>query len=147
MTEQNPPKKRKRRKKKKNYYLALHLGRRVCNLLIDKYGKFIFIDHNKLLKSDLYFKKHGQSTTFFGRLIPVIRQLISIPAGFSKMPLGKFVLFTALGAGVWSGILIYLGVIFGDNIELVNQNITVISLVILGLILLFILIKLIRKRN
>lgn len=105
-----------------NFFLALYLGRTTIDLLISKYGKIFFINKNKLKKSDNYFRRHGEVTTFIGRLIPVIRQLISLPAGFSKMSLFKFCLFTSLGAGFWTLILIYVGYLFGNNAIWVNQN-------------------------
>ena len=86
-----------------------------------RYGKVFLLDAEKLYRSERFFEKHGSMTTFVGRLLPVIRQLISLPAGFSRMPLGKFCLFTSLGAGIWSLILIILGYLFGSNLELVKQ--------------------------
>lgn len=119
-----------------NYYLALLLGRRI----LVKFGKYFFIKESALDKMDDYFNKHGAISTFTGRLIPGIRQLISIPAGLSKMHLGVFSFYTALGAGLWALILVLLGYYIGENQELIDiylkQIIYVIltSLVILGFI-------------
>jgi len=129
-----------------NYYLALYLGRPAVNKLILRYGKIFFIDKNSLLKSEVFFQKHGEITTFIGRLIPVIRQLISLPAGFSKMNMSKFLIYTTLGAGIWSLILIYIGIIFGNNIELVKQNLDIITYWILAICLIIILVYLIIKK-
>lgn len=88
-----------------NYYLALWAGKP----FLEKYGKYFFIKKEALDKSCAVFNKYGAATTFICRLIPGIRQLISIPAGIAKMPLGPFSLFTALGAGIWSAMLAVVG--------------------------------------
>ncbi|MFH1608221.1 MAG: DedA family protein [archaeon] len=133
-----------------NYFLALYLGRPVIEKLINKYGKIFLITEDKLIKSDKYFVKHGEITTFVGRLIPAIRQLISIPAGFSKMNLFKFSLFTTLGAGIWSFVLIYVGYTFGSNLEWITQNkgiLTLVTLLFSAVIVVIYLMWRKKKRN
>ncbi|MDE6056750.1 MAG: DedA family protein, partial [Muribaculaceae bacterium] len=93
-----------------NYFLALWVGRPIVYAFADsKFGHACLIDRQKVDKAEAYFDKHGAVSTFVGRLIPAIRQLISIPAGLSRMNIGVFALFTALGALVWNAILAGLG--------------------------------------
>jgi len=82
-----------------NYFLALRLGRRIIYRLANtRRAHMIFITKDSIQQSEEYFRKHGKISTFVGRLIPAIRQLISIPAGLAKMDMGHFVLYTCLGA-------------------------------------------------
>jgi len=127
-----------------NYFLALFLGRKTIDLLISRYGKILFINKEKIKKSDDYFEKYGEITTFVGRLIVGVRQFISIPAGFSKMNLFKFCLFTSLGAGIWTIILIYIGYFFGGDIEPILK--IIIALILLFFCLIVILIYLRYKK-
>jgi membrane protein DedA with SNARE-associated domain len=99
-----------------NYFLAYMLGRKI----LKKYGKYFFINENAIKKMDNYFDKHGAISTFIGRLVPGIRQLISIPAGLAHMNLAIFSFYTALGAGIWALILILIGYFIGENQELIN---------------------------
>ncbi|MBW6488573.1 DedA family protein [Sulfurimonas sp.] len=110
-----------------NYYLALLLGRKI----LSKYGKYFFINENAIEKMDSYFEKHGHISTFIGRLIPGIRQLISIPAGLARMNLAVFSIYTALGAGIWAFILVILGYAIGENQELIDTYLKQITVTVL----------------
>ena len=116
-----------------NYYLALTLGRKI----LKRYGKYFFIKESALDKMDSFFAKHGHISTFIGRLIPGIRQLISVPAGLARMNLVVFSTYTALGAGIWALILTMLGYFIGENQELINtylKQITISVVVVLVLL-------------
>jgi len=113
-----------------NYYLALTLGRKI----LKKYGKYFFIKENALEKMDGYFKKHGHISTFTGRLIPGIRQLISIPAGLARMNLVEFSIFTAFGAGIWALVLTLLGYFIGENQELIDTYLKQITMCIVAIL-------------
>ena len=115
-----------------NYYLAKKFGR--AGVL--KFGKYFFFNEKKLQKMETFFVKHGSFSTFFARLIPGVRQLVSLPAGLSKMHLGKFSLYTTLGAGLWVTILALLGYVIGDNEALWKDYLHQIVLGTLGLIVL-----------
>ncbi len=93
-----------------NYYLALWIGRPlVYKFANSRFGHACLIDEAKVDNAEKYFDKHGAASTFIGRLIPAVRQLISIPAGLARMNIIPFVIFTGLGAMVWNGILAALG--------------------------------------
>lgn len=126
-----------------NYYLALTLGR----TLLQRYGKYFFIKESALGKMDEYFEKHGAISTFTGRLIPGIRQLISIPAGLARMNIVQFSIFTALGAGVWALILVLLGYFIGQNQELINAYLKQITIGVLGLLVIIAAIYYKVKKN
>lgn len=116
-----------------NYYLAIKLGRK----LLIKYGNYIFIKEETLEKIEKFFKEHGHISTFFGRLVPVIRQYISLPAGLARMNLVKFILYTTLGSGIWMIVLAYLGYFLGNNEELLKDYLHQIIIAILVAIVIF----------
>ncbi len=112
-----------------NYFFAYFLGRKVLYRLADtRIAHFLLITENTLEKAEDYFIKYGRSSTFIGRLIPAIRQLISLPAGFAKMDFKQFLLFTALGSGLWNIILVLLGYFLYTQKELLEEYYTDISI-------------------
>jgi membrane protein DedA with SNARE-associated domain len=121
-----------------SFLFASFFGRIVVNRLVRRYGKFLFLTPKRLEKIDDYFIKHGEITTFVGRLIPIARHLISLPAGFARMNVFKFLIYTILGAGIWSALLIYLGYLFWDRLEWINVQLN--SFYVPILILIFIVI-------
>lgn len=106
-----------------NYYLAKWLGRPIVYKFANsRFGHMCLIDEEKVRHAEEYFRKHGAASTFFGRLIPAVRQLISIPAGLSGMKMGPFLLYTTLGAGIWNTILAILGYIIYRSTPLKTTN-------------------------
>ena len=98
-----------------NYYASRWLGRP----LIIKYGRYVLIPPEKFERVEAFFLRHGEISTFIGRLLPVVRHLISIPAGMAGMNHLRFSLYTLLGAGIWCSILTWIGYVIGQNQELV----------------------------
>lgn len=100
-----------------NYYLSAWIGRPIVYKFANsRFGHACLIDEDKVRHAEEYFDKHGAASTFFGRLIPAVRQLISIPAGLAKMNIGKFILFTGLGALTWNVVLAALGYWLGKMV-------------------------------
>lgn len=100
-----------------NYFAARHLGRP----LILKYGKYVLITEEKFARVEGFFLRHGEISTFIGRLLPVVRHLISIPAGLAGMNHVRFTLYTLLGAGIWVTVLTWIGYFIGENQELIMR--------------------------
>lgn len=122
-----------------NYFLALYLGRPlVYRFAESRIGHMCLIDSDKVEKAERYFDEHGAVGTFFGRLVPAVRQLISIPAGLARMGLGRFMFYTMLGAGIWNSILAgmgwYIGHYYSGQLEeKVAQYSGELKIVMLGL--------------
>ena len=113
-------------------------------------GKYFFIKEETLNKLDTFFAKHGEISTFTGRLIPGIRQLISLPAGLARMNIAKFSFFTAVGAGIWIIVLVALGYVVGSNETLISQYLksaTFIALICVVLIVIFYVVRNKRRKE
>lgn len=131
-----------------NYYLAKWLGRPIIYKFANsRLGHICLIDEEKVKKAEVYFDKHGALSTFIGRLIPGIRQLISIPAGLAKMKLSTFLIYTTIGAGIWNIVLAAIGYSLSsvpgmENEEMMMQTVTkyssLIGYVIIALVILVI---------
>lgn len=128
-----------------NYLLSLWLGRAIIYAFADsRLGHMLLLSREKLEQAEAYFNEHGKVSTFVGRFIPAIRQLISIPAGLSKMHFGWFLFYTFLGAGIWNTILAVLGYVAHGQADLINQyshELSVAILILLGAVILYFVIK------
>jgi len=100
-----------------NYFAARHLGRP----LLLKYGRYVWITEEKFTRVENFFLRHGEISTFLGRLLPVVRHLISLPAGLAGMGHVRFSLYTLLGAGIWVTVLTYIGYFIGEKRELIMR--------------------------
>lgn len=129
-----------------NYYLAKSFGR----AFLLRYGKYFFIKEETLDKLESFFNNHGEVSTFTGRLIPGIRQLISLPAGLARMNIAKFSFYTAIGAGIWVIVLVALGYVVGSNEALISQYLksaTLIALVSVAFIGVFYVVRHKRRKE
>lgn len=122
-----------------NYYLALFLGRPIVYRFSEsKIGRMCLLSSEKIQKAETLFVKHGNMTTLICRLIPGVRQVISVPAGFAKMHFGNFILYTFIGAGLWNIILAIIGYIAHGNANIIKQYSSEISYILFGLGILFV---------
>jgi len=134
-----------------NYFLALWLGRPIILKLADsKFGKLMLLSSEKVQQAEDYFNKHGNMSTFVGRFIPGIRQLISLPAGLARMNFVSFTIYTILGAGIWNFVLALLGYLAHGQADLINKyshELSIIIVVLLVAVVGFFLIRYLVKRK
>lgn len=117
------------------YYIGVYLGENRLKGWIDRYGKWLGISSEEIDKAQRWFYRHGTKAVFFGRLVPGIRTLISLPAGFSRMRFGTFLIYSTLGTVAWTLLLTGAGYLLGDNYEVVEQYLGPVSKIVLGLLL------------
>ena len=130
------------------YYLGRLVNEKRLSNFLDKKGKYLGISSNDLIKSKRWFEKYGVSLVFWGRLVPGIRTLISVPAGIELMPLRKFLIWTTFGSLIWVALLSYAGFLFAENYPIIETYLNQIKFFvkpILILIFLYFLIKLINR--
>ena len=135
------------------YYLGRLVNEKRISNFLDKKGKYLGISSNDLIKSKKWFERYGVSLVFWGRLVPGIRTLISVPAGIELMPLKKFLIWTTFGSFIWVALLTYAGYLFGENYQIIETYIDQIKYVVKPiLILIFVyffiklIIRLVRKK-
>jgi membrane protein DedA with SNARE-associated domain len=124
--------------------LSYWLGAAGGKPLLLRYGKYLFVRAKDIEKTEAYFAKHGGKTIFIGRFLPVVRHLISVPAGIARMPLPQFLTLTFLGATIWGGGLMVLGYQLGSNWESIAQRAKRVDLIVAALIVLAILAVVVR---
>jgi membrane protein DedA with SNARE-associated domain len=106
-----------------NYWFALKLGRP----FLVRYGRYFFVSEESIEKADAFFLRHGHISTLAGRLLPVIRQYISLPAGVARMKLGVFTAYTSIGAGLWVVVLTLTGYLLGEHQDLLQRYLRVLT--------------------
>ena len=126
------------------YFLGKLLNEKKLSNFIDRKGRFVGISLKDLDKSKLWFDKYGVLLVFWGRLIPGIRTLISVPAGIELMPINKFLIWTSLGSLIWVIFLTSSGYLFGENYEIIGSYIDNFKVILKPIFLIIILILLIR---
>ena len=128
-----------------NYALSVWLGRPIIYKFADSHlGHLCLLSSEKVQRAEEYFRERGNISTFVGRFIPGIRQLISIPAGLSRMHFGAFLWWTFLGAFVWNCVLALLGYIAHGQMDLINEyshELSVAILILLGAVVLYFIVK------
>lgn len=131
-----------------NYYLAKYLGRALIYSLADsKMGRLLLLSKDKVVRAEDYFLRNGKSSTFIGRLVPAVRQLISIPAGLAKMNLRDFIIYTTAGAGIWNIILAVIGYYIYDLREQIFPYLSQILIALGAIFIIYLVIKTIRNNR
>lgn len=128
-------------------WIAYAVGYKTGRDLLDRYGKYVLIRSHDVDKAEVWWEKHGETATFFSRLLPVIRTFISLPAGMARMSFGKFTLYTFLGVLPWTFALTYLGFVVGDRWKQVLNYFDVPTLIIGGALVLIAAVWYLRRRK
>ncbi|ALF58806.1 DedA family protein [Psychrobacter urativorans] len=128
------------------YYLGRIFNKERLIIFTEKYGKYVFVKPEDILSSNDWFNKHGKKAVFFGRMVPGIRSLISIPAGMNQMPMLSFLALTALGSSIWTTLLTLAGYHFGKNYELIETILAPYSKIFLLLAVVIIIGWLVKRR-
>lgn len=129
------------------YYLGKVVGEDRLKTWADKHGKWIGVSGDDITKAHEWFDKHGTKSVVFARVVPGVRSLVSIPAGFTNMPLVPFLLYSAIGTGVWSAALALIGRALGEKYELVDRYLGPVTYVVLGGIVLALIVRAVKQKK
>ena len=116
------------------YYIGIWVGNLAFRKFLNRYGRFFMTTSKDLEAAEKWFEKHGEKSVLFCRMIPIVRSIISIPAGFTKMPLKKFMIFTTIGTTAWTTFLTVVGVVLGENWERIGPVMKKFDVVVIGVI-------------
>jgi membrane protein DedA with SNARE-associated domain len=132
------------------YAFGYYGNEKIVRRFIRRFGKWFMISEEDLDKAEDWFKKYGSPAVFTARIIPIIRSIISIPAGFAKMPMGTFLFYTTFGTALWSSILVYAGYLLGENWELVGKYLEkyeLVALVVIAAVCVYVVVKRLRRNQ
>jgi membrane protein DedA with SNARE-associated domain len=127
-------------------YIGYAIGRTGGRALIERYGKYVFMREHELDRAEVWWDKHGEAATFFGRMIPIVRTFISLPAGIAEMPIAKFTAYTLLGSALWSYGLTFIGLQVGHNWERVSSYMRI-PTILIGIVLLALGVRWVAKKK
>lgn len=126
------------------YYVGMSIGEKRLKRFAAKHGRWLTLAPSDIDKANEWFERHGASAVFFGRMIPAIRTLISVPAGLSSMPFSTFLLYTVLGSALWTGVLTFAGLILHENYARVADYVDPISKVVIVTVVVLYIYRVIR---
>jgi membrane protein DedA with SNARE-associated domain len=126
--------------------LSYYIGKYGGNPLLKRFGKYVLLNESHLQQTEAFFQKYGGRAVFFGRLIPVVRHFISIPAGIARMNIAMFLLYTGIGAALWNGFLAYVGFVLKNNWHTLEQYTKVLDIIVVLAILSVIIYLFLKKR-
>lgn len=129
------------------YYVGKIVGEERIKNYVDRHGKWISISRKDIEKADRWFHRHGEKAVFFGRLVPGVRTLISLPAGISNMNLIPFLIYSTIGTTIWVGLLTFAGYKLGENYELVDEYLAPVSKIVAAILVVAFIIWIVRKRT
>jgi len=126
-----------------SYYIGAYGGKP----LVRRFGKYFFLNEHHLEKTEEFFAKYGDKTIFISRFVPIVRHLISLPAGVGRMNIYKFIIYTVVGAGLWNAFLTYLGFQLGHNWELIRKYSEILDIIMVILIIAFVVYLFLKARK